>query len=143
MENEKTFRTKTGYCHISPDKIILTRDGIIGNVAKVTVGNRMTRTFIIYGALTLWLFYTSYSSYRDGQLFNSILFLLLALWMGYAIISSLNNSATPVIERNKIMIFRIFDFYVEVIIDVSDTTLLHVEPVSFDLIHFYKTYSDQ
>jgi len=102
METEKTFKTKTGFSHILPDKIILTRDGIIGNVAKVAVGKGMTRIFIIYGALTFWLFYTGYNSYRDDQLFQSIVYLLLGLWLSIAILSSLNNSATPVIERNKI-----------------------------------------
>jgi hypothetical protein len=42
MENEKTFKTKIGFCHILPDKIILTRDGIIGNVTIVMIGNNLT-----------------------------------------------------------------------------------------------------
>ena len=46
MESEKTFKTKTGFCHILPDKIILTRDGVVGNVAKVTVGNNITRILL-------------------------------------------------------------------------------------------------
>jgi len=37
MDNEKKFKTKTGFCHILADKLILTRDGIVGNVANVTV----------------------------------------------------------------------------------------------------------
>jgi len=102
MDNEKVFKTKTGFCHIFPDKIILTRDGIIGTVAKVTVGKGMARMFFIYGALSLWLFYTAYNSYLQGQLFQPILFLLLGLGLIFGILSSLNNSATPVIERNKI-----------------------------------------
>ena len=53
MINEKKFRTKTGFCHILPEKIILTRDGIIGNVAKVTVGNGIYRILIIYSAFSL------------------------------------------------------------------------------------------
>ena len=52
MENEKTFKTKTGFCHILSDKIILTRDGIIGNVAKVTVENNINRVLLIYGGLS-------------------------------------------------------------------------------------------
>lgn len=102
MELEKTFKTKTGYCHVFPDKIILTRDGIIGNVAKVTAGNGMARTFIIYVAFSLWLFYSAYDSYRSGQLFQPVFFLLLGFWLCYGIISSRNNSATPVIDRSKI-----------------------------------------
>jgi len=56
MDNKNTFKTKTGFCHILPDKIILTRDGIIGNVAKVTVGNNINRILFIYGGLSAFLF---------------------------------------------------------------------------------------
>jgi len=47
IEN-KTFKTKTGYCHILPDRIVLTRDGVIGNVAKMTVGNNITPLGLIF-----------------------------------------------------------------------------------------------
>lgn len=53
MEQEKTFKTKTGFCHILLDKIVLTRDGVVGNVAKVTVGKSIARILIIYGAMTV------------------------------------------------------------------------------------------
>jgi hypothetical protein len=102
MDNEKTFKTKTGFCHILPDKIILTRNGIIGSVAKATVGNGMTRILIIYSALILWLFYRAYKLFQTGELFSPILYLLIGLWMCYGIITSLDNSATPVIDRIKI-----------------------------------------
>ncbi|HLG33481.1 MAG TPA: phosphoribosylaminoimidazolesuccinocarboxamide synthase [Bacteroidia bacterium] len=102
MDNEKTFKTKTGFCHILPDKIILTRDGIIGNVAKVTVGNSISRILIIYGAISLFLFYSAYNTYQEGQSVQAILAVLLGLALIYGIIISLNNSATPIIERSKI-----------------------------------------
>ncbi|WP_044403978.1 hypothetical protein [Lacinutrix sp. Hel_I_90] len=102
MENEKTFKTKTGYCHILPDKIILTRDGIIGNVAKVTVGNNISRILIIYGGLSIVLLYFAFTNYQDGKTFPAILFGAIGIFLIYGIFSSLNNSATPIIERNKI-----------------------------------------
>ena len=102
IENEKTFKTKTGFCHILPDKIILTRDGIIGNVSMVTVGNNIARTLIIYGALTLGLFYFGFEAYKNGQSVQPVLFGLIGLYLIYGIISSLNNSATPIIDRKKI-----------------------------------------
>ena len=102
MENEKTFRTKTGYCHILPDKIVLTRDGIVGNVSKLTVGNSITGILIIYACLSLGLLYFAYDSYKNGQTVESILLGLLSFFWIYGIISSVNNSATPVIERNRI-----------------------------------------
>ena len=95
-------KTKTGFCHILPDKIILTRDGIIGNVSMVTVGNNIARTLIIYGALTLGLFYFGFEAYKNGQSVQPVLFGLIGLYLIYGIISSLNNSATPIIDRKKI-----------------------------------------
>lgn len=64
MENEKTFKTKTGFCHILPDKIVLSRDGVIGNVAKVTVGNNISRMLLIYGGFSLFLLYSAFNSFQ-------------------------------------------------------------------------------
>jgi len=102
MKNEKTFKTKTGFCHILPNKIILTRDGIIGNVAKVTVGKNITRILIIYGGLSVFLLYSAFNSFQKGQVPISTLYLIVGLFLIYGIFASLNNSATPIIERNKI-----------------------------------------
>ena len=102
MENEKTFKTKTGYCHILPDKIILTRDGIVGNVAKVTVGNNISRILILYGGLSIVLLYFAFTNYQNGKTFTAILFGAIGIYLLYGIFRSLNNSATPIIERNKI-----------------------------------------
>src|SRR5690606_10270416 len=102
MDNEKIFKTKTGFCHILPDKIILTRDGIIGNVAKVTVGNNISRILIIYGIISVGLFYFAFDSYKNEQIIQSILFGLIGIYLVYGITSSINNSATPIIEKQKI-----------------------------------------
>ncbi|WP_281239946.1 phosphoribosylaminoimidazolesuccinocarboxamide synthase [Flavobacterium praedii] len=102
MENEKTFRTKTGFCHILSDKIILTRDGIIGNVAKITVGNGISRTLLIYSTISIFLLYSAYSSLQKGENVSVLFFGLLAIFLIYGIIKSINNSATPIIERSKI-----------------------------------------
>ncbi|HET9430492.1 MAG TPA: hypothetical protein VFO70_04915 [Chitinophagaceae bacterium] len=102
MENEKIFKTKTGFCHILPDTIVLTRDGIIGNVAKVTVGNNISRILIIYGGLSLGLLYFAFAWFRNGQTIQPILFGLLSIYFVYGIVKSVNNSATPIIDRQKI-----------------------------------------
>ena len=102
MERGKTFKTKTGFCHILPDKIILTRDGIIGNVAKVTVGNNIIRILIIYGGLASGLLYLAFTNYQSNKVFKSILFGAIGIYLIYGILNSINNSATPIIERNKI-----------------------------------------
>ena len=102
MDNEKTFKTKTGYCHILPDKIVLTRDGIIGNLATVTVGNNISRILVIYGGLSIGLFYFTFDSYRNGQIVQPIIFGLFGIYLVYGIVNSINNSATPIIDRQNI-----------------------------------------
>ena len=102
MGIEKIFKTKTGFCHVLPDKIVLTRDGIIGNLAKVTVGNNISRILFIYGGLSIGLMYFAFDNYKNGQTAQPILFGLLAIYLVYGIISSINNSATPFIDRHKI-----------------------------------------
>jgi hypothetical protein len=102
METEKTFKTKTGFCHILPDRIVLTRDGIIGNVSKTVIGNGIARILIIYSGLALFMFYNAFTSFQNKQNSSTILFSLLGVFLIYTITKSINNSATPIIERNKI-----------------------------------------
>ena len=102
MGNEKIFKTKTGFCHILPDKIVLTRDGIVGNIAKVTIGKSILRILIIYVIISFGLFYFAYNNYKNGKAVQSILFGVLGIYLFYGIVSSLNNSSAPIIDRKKI-----------------------------------------
>lgn len=102
METEKKFKTKTGFCHIFSDKIILTRDGIIGDIAKFSAGNNIARILIIYCLLSIFLFYQAYNSFLNGNVFISIFLGIMGIYFVYNVLISLNNSATPVIERKNI-----------------------------------------
>lgn len=81
METDKTFRTKTGFCHVTADKIILTRDGVIGNLSKVTIGNNVTRILVIYGLLSIGLIYFTYDSYAKGDMATTAFFGLMGLYL--------------------------------------------------------------
>ena len=102
MDTGNTFRTKTGYCHLTKDKIILTRDGIIGNISKATMGNNIAKPLIIYGLIFLGLFFLAYKGFSEGSKVSATISLVLALLLVVNIIKSFNNSATPVIDREKI-----------------------------------------
>lgn len=102
MDTEKRFRTKTGFCHILSDKIVLTRDGMVGNLAKVTVGNSISRILLIYGLVTLGLIYFAFDNFKKQDHFMAVLLLLFAVYLIYGIIASLNNSATRMIDRKSI-----------------------------------------
>jgi hypothetical protein len=110
VETEKVFRTKTGYCHVLPDKIVLTRNGIIGNLSKVAVGNHISRSLIISALIAIWLLYLAFSHFMKDERFISLICLLVATFLIQAIFKSWNNcfqfakpgSAAPIIERSSI-----------------------------------------
>ncbi len=103
MENGKVFRTKTGFCHILNDKIVLTRDGVVGNIANAVVGKGITRILLINGVVSVGLLYSAYVDFMKGELFLPVLYGLLGGWLIYGVFSSLNNSATLAIERSTII----------------------------------------
>ena len=109
METEKVFKTKTGFCHVLQDKIVLTRDGIIGNVSKITEGNGISRILIIYSVISIFLLYNAFTEYQKGEKFNVLFYTSFAVFLIYGVLKSMNNSATPVIDRNKIKEAKFID----------------------------------
>ncbi len=110
MEVEKKFRTKTGFCHILPEQIILSRDGIAGNIAKITVGNKISRILIFYSIIALLLFYFAFEAFQEGRkIVTSIFYFSFASYLIYKIKSSMNYSATSTIQRNKIKDVKFID----------------------------------
>ena len=107
MEPEKIFKTKTGFCHILPDKIIITRDGIIGDMTKVVSGNTLTRVLLIYSILAFSLLYFAFKAYQQGDFLTGVFFSLFGLYLLVGVFTSINNSATPVIDRNKIKTIKL------------------------------------
>lgn len=102
MEAKKTFKTRTGFCHVTPEQIILTRDGIIGNISRVTVGSKATRILIVYGLVTLGVIYFAHGSFIRGDMATGLFFGLIGLYLIYGILKSRNNSAKPIIDRKDI-----------------------------------------
>ena len=102
MEGEKIFKTKTGFCHVFPDKIVLTRDGIVGNISEVMVGNKISKILLIYCSLSIYLFYSAFEEYRKERIFQTIMYSLLGFFLIFGVIKSINNSAASIIYRDKI-----------------------------------------
>lgn len=99
---ENIFRTKTGYCHIQADRILLTRDGIVGNISEVTVGNKISRILIIYAFISIFLFYFAFEYYNEGKSASMVFNIILGLLLIYTIKKSWNNSAASIIQRESI-----------------------------------------
>ena len=99
---EEVFKTKSGYCHVLDDKLVLTRDGPIGDLAQLTTGDNIYRLIITHVLLTLVLIYLIYRNYQKEEWFSLTVFSAAALFMIYSIITSLNKSATGEIMRDRI-----------------------------------------
>jgi hypothetical protein len=102
METEQKFKTKTGFCHILTDKIVLTRDGIVGNVAELTTGNNIYRILGIYGIMSVVLLYMAYTKIVKEDWIEFAICCGIGIYLVYSLIKSINLSATPIIELNKI-----------------------------------------
>lgn len=102
MKNERVFKTKTGYCHILSDKIVLTRSGTIGEISETVVRNGISRILIIYGIISFSLLCFAFIGFKNGDNSMSLFYILAAGYLVYGIAKSINNSTTPVIRRDKI-----------------------------------------
>lgn len=102
MKTEQTFKTKTGFCHITEDKIILTRDGIIGNVAELTTGKSIYRILGMYGIMAVILLYMAYTKLIKKDWIELAMYFGIGAYLLYSMTKSINLSAIPIIERDKI-----------------------------------------
>jgi hypothetical protein len=100
--NEKVFKTKTGQCHILDDRIVLTREGFVGNISDVIAGKTISQMLIIYILFLGYMLYQSYNLYQEGSTVRMIMRLVIAALLLTLILKSINNSATPVVFRDKI-----------------------------------------
>ena len=102
MESEARFKTKTGYCHLLEDKIVLTRNGIIGDLAKVTVGRNILLPLFTYGILGVFLIYKSIDAIMKDAWSIGLLYGLAGIFFLFNIFKSAAYSATPIILKEQI-----------------------------------------
>ena len=102
MEDVKTFRTKTGYCHITPDQIILNKDAVLDTSEKMTESDGVVKIVLVYIIFAAYLIYSAYGDFGRGENVMAGILALVAVGLIYAIAISLDNSGTPVIDRSSI-----------------------------------------
>lgn len=101
-EMYKSFETKTEFCHVFTDKIVLSRDINKNNISRVVASNKIKRVLIILGLISIFLFYKSYTVFKEKDYVFSLFFLFLGLYYIYNILTSRNSSTTSLIYRNSI-----------------------------------------
>ncbi len=103
MESKKVFSTKTGFCHIFPDKIVLTREGFIGGMANMTHENNIARLKTIYVIVLCCLLYLAIDNFKKGLMLPFVLIIVISLYIFIGLIRSTNISTAPIIPREKIV----------------------------------------
>jgi len=102
MEEQKKFKTKTGFCHIFDDRIVLTSDGNVENISKLNSTNNINRILIIYGILGCLFSFISYKKFIEKDWLDFIIPFGCVLYLLYGTVRSRKYSDTPIIERDRI-----------------------------------------
>lgn len=99
---KSTFKTKTGYCHIFPSKIILSNLEEVDENTLNSDDKTVVKFLVIYSGFALMLFYLTWDAFQKGAKVESIFLAFLGVLVVYGVLISLNNSSENVIDRNKI-----------------------------------------
>ncbi len=103
MEQELKFRTKTGYCHILPDKIAFSRSGKLDKNGEPKKGihiSFMTVVFFVIAALCVLIFFLMFQS---ATVVPKVLVGLLIFFMVGGTLTIMSNTTVPSIDRSKIL----------------------------------------
>lgn len=96
-----SFRLKSGYCHILPDKIVLSGDQNPSYLPP-QAPNRIALALLFYLAVSGFLLFQAYEVYIHGQTALAIVLCAASLTLIYGIVLNRNNSTSNIIPRDKI-----------------------------------------
>jgi hypothetical protein len=102
MQDYKTFKTKSGYCHVFADKIVLDSKEQLANIDSIEVKHGRAGILAVYMALIALLVYLSYKDFGSAKNFEGCVSAVIAIFLCINVFLSRNNSATPLIYRNTI-----------------------------------------
>lgn len=102
MNDIKIFRTKTGFCQVSPDKIILINEGIRGKLSDLIYGKDNFRILLFYGITSMVLLGLFAIYINLGNFFLSLVALVLGVLIASKMLKYYNTSAEPILERSQI-----------------------------------------
>jgi hypothetical protein len=91
----RQFRTKTGTCTITEDRIVLAREGLRGVAAQGLVGSSVNRPLIIYSAVAAFLAFSGVRLILQQRAVEGALLCVASLLLARAVFRSRGLSATP------------------------------------------------
>ena len=98
----KSFPTKTGYCHVFPDRIEIERSGWMGSLSGFLFGKGIHRIFGVYLFVMVLLVISLFVVLAIENYLLSIFFFGMIGFYGWSLWKSRDLSAAPVIYRNQI-----------------------------------------
>jgi len=103
METENRFKTKTGYCRILSDKLVLSYWGTLeGDQPFVRTRRKYVGRLAVYGLISFWALKNSLNDYYNQDWLPMTFSGLIGGILLLGIIQILRYSPTPVIERTSI-----------------------------------------
>lgn len=97
-----SFRTKTGTCIITAEQIILTRQGVRGELAERVYGNSIPRALTLSTGLGAMMLALGIWSLIDRSYIFGGFFCIVGAFILRSVVISRNNSAANIIERSVI-----------------------------------------
>ncbi len=105
IKYDKTFRTKSGYCHILQDKIVFSKDGDLEKALTEKGQNHNSKSFkILFAFILCILIYFVYDQYKKEIIdLNTLTISLIACPFIYFFVAlGLNYETIAQIDRKKI-----------------------------------------
>jgi hypothetical protein len=99
---EYRFRTKTGTCTVTPERIILKREGVCGAVAETAYKTSIGRALTIYGVIGTVALLCGIWSLINRDFVAGGFQCAIGIFFIWNIVVSRNNSFAPVIDRSAI-----------------------------------------
>ena len=103
---EYRFRTKTGNCVVTPEKLEITREDMVGGASEAVFGTSIIRALFVYGLLGFIVLLIGVIFLFKGSYFSGILLSVIGLIFFLNVFRSLNNSATNIIERSEVRLIK-------------------------------------
>lgn len=102
MSVEASFRTKYGFCHIFPDRIVLTEGGGTGTSQQLEKELTPTRKTVYFIAYTVLCASVSWFFIDEGKWIGAVVMGLIWLYFSYIFLRNFHVSTPPVIPRKQI-----------------------------------------
>jgi hypothetical protein len=102
MEGAKMFKTRSGYCFITPDEIILTQKDHLQKKPAKPAGDISTIVLSLYAISAAFVFYFAVLGFQQADYYPAAVFLIISVGIMSYVYTARDKSFTPVIARESI-----------------------------------------